>query len=120
MHELTAQQAETRSPLVDFDQWSDLARSNPEAFEARRSKVIDEFIAAMPAHKQHRMRCLQWKIDQVRNQCATPMAACIKLSEMMWDSLIGPGGLNESLHRLRGGDYQTPASARVLEFRSAR
>jgi Protein of unknown function (DUF3135) len=120
MLELKAQQAKPRGPLIDFDQWSDLARSDPEAFEAKRSEVIEEIIAAMPAHKQHRMRCLQWKIDQVRNQCRTPMAACIKLSEMMWDSLVGPGGLNETLERLRGGDYRPPASARILEFRSVR
>ncbi|MCO6413117.1 MAG: DUF3135 domain-containing protein [Thiogranum sp.] len=120
MPELTAQQVDLRSPFIDFDQWSELARRDPAAFEARRSEVIEEIIAAMPAHKQHRMRCLQWKIDQVRNQCATPMAACIKLSEMMWDSLIGPGGLNDTLQQLRSGDYEPPASARVLEFRSVR
>ena len=118
MPELQTQQTETRKPLIDFDHWSDLAKADPEAFEAKRAEVIEEMIRAMPAHKQHRMRCLQWKIDQVRSQCSTPMAACIKLSEMMWDSLIGPGGLNETLERLRSGNYEAPPSARVLEFRS--
>jgi hypothetical protein len=116
MHKLEQQAAEPRKPLIDFDQWSALAKSDPVAFELQRARFIEDTISAMPVHKQQRMRCLQWKIDQVRNQARTPMAACVKLSEMMWESLTGPGGLNEALERLRGGHYESPARAPVLRF----
>jgi len=110
------EQANTQKPLVDFDSWSDLAQSDPEAFEARRSQLIEQLIQGMPAHKQRRMRCLQWKIDQVRARASSPLSACIKLSEMMWDSLLGPGGLREVLERVGYGNFEPPPKARVLDF----
>jgi len=119
MPELQTEQAQTRTPQVDFDNWSELARSDPEAFEARRAEVIEQMIQSMPEHKQQRMRCLQWKIDQVRDRAANPMAACIKLSEMMWDSLVGPGGLREVLDRMGEGNFEPPPKASVLDFQPA-
>ncbi|GMQ89458.1 MAG: hypothetical protein BMS9Abin09_0945 [Gammaproteobacteria bacterium] len=116
MQQLRTEQAKTRDPLIDFEQFSKLAKSDPEAFEAKRAELIEEVIQRMPAHKQHRMRCLQWKIDQVRNQASNPMAACIKLSEMMWDSLVGPGGLREVLERVGERNFEPPPRAGVLEF----
>ena len=120
MQELKTLSAESHKSLVDFDQWASLAKTDPAAFEARRSEVIEDMIQRMPLHKQQRMRCLQWKIDQVRNQASNPMAACIKLSEMMWDSLVGPGGLRETLERVSEGNFQPPPKASVLEFRATR
>jgi len=116
MPELQTEQANTHSPLVDFDTWSELAQSDPEAFEARRAEVIEQMIQRMPVHKQHRMRCLQWKIDQVRARTSNPLSACIKLSEMMWDSLAGPGGLRETLERFGKGSFEPKPKARVLDF----
>ena len=117
MPELQTEQADTRKPLVDFDTWSQLARSDPEAFEARRAEVIEQMIQRMPAHRQQRIRCLQWKIDQVRARAGTPLSACIKLSDMMWDSLAGPGGLREALDGLGQPTRTGSARARVLELK---
>jgi len=116
MQQIKTEQARTHDPLVDFDQFSRLAKSDPEAFEARRAELIEEMIQRLPEHRQQRMRCLQWKIDQVRNQAGNPMAACIKISEMMWDSLVGPGGLQEVLENARSGNFTPPPKASVLEF----
>ena len=116
MPQLQTEQAKTHDSLIDFDQFSKLAKSDPEAFEVKRAEVIEQMIQRMPAHKQQRMRCLQWKIDQVRKQAGNPMAACIKLSEMMWDSLVGPGGLREVLERVGERNFEPPAKASVLEF----
>ena len=120
MPELQTEEANTRKPLVDFDNWSVLAKSDPEAFEARRAEVIEQMIASLPEHKQQRMRCLQWKIDQVRARAGNPLSACIKLSEMMWDSLVGPGGLREVLEGVSQGQVQTPPKAPVLSFERTR
>ena len=116
MPELQTKQANTQKPLVDFDTWSELAQSDPEVFEARRAEIIEQMIQRMPAHKHHHMRCLQWKIDQVRAHAGNPLSACIKLSEMMWDSLAGPGGLHEALDRLGKGNFEPAPKARVLGF----
>jgi hypothetical protein len=120
MPELQKQQPEVQKPLIDFNQWAQLAKSDPEAFEAKRAQLIEETILRMPAHKQQRMRCLQWKIDQVRRQAGNPMAACIKISEMMWDSLAGPGGLQEALERLGAKDVEPLPEATILDFQSVR
>ena len=117
MQELKVEQKQPSDPLIDFDQWAHLAKNDPEAFEAHRTAAIEAAIQRMPAHKQQRMRCLQWKIDQVRDRAANPMAACIKLSEMMWDSLVGPGGLREVLERVGEGSFEPPPKAAVLELR---
>ena len=116
MPELQKEQPKTRKPLVDFDSWSKLARSDPEAFEAKRAQVIEQMIQRMPVHKQQRMRCLQWKIDQVRARASNPLSACIKLSDMMWDSLAGPGGLREALEGLGQRNFEPPPKAGVVDF----
>jgi hypothetical protein len=71
----------------DFDEWLDLLKRDPESFENRRLESIEELIVNAPEDKQHRLRCLQWKIDRVREKMPTPLAACVAISDMMWDSL---------------------------------
>jgi len=71
----------------DFDEWLQLSKTDPSSFESKRLASIEEFIQSVPADKQHRLRCLQWKIDRVREKMPTPLAACVAISDMMWDSL---------------------------------
>ncbi len=85
---------------LDFDCWSSFAQHDPEAFERLRCEAIDELIESAPEHMQQRLRGLQWQIDQVRRQSKTPMDACRRLSDMMWDRLVGEGGLLEALNTL--------------------
>jgi hypothetical protein len=120
MPEIQTQPDKAHRSLIDFDGWAQLAQSDPAAFEEKRARLIEETIQRMPEHKQQRLRCLQWKVDQVRSQCSTPMSACIKLSEMMWDSLVGPGGLKDALERLGTGTAEPLPKAQVLSFRPAR
>ncbi len=105
--------------FFDFESWSELASTDPEAFEARRARAIEEAIQRSTPRSQTRLRRLQWKLDQVRHTSATPMAACIRMNHMMWDRITGPGGLLEIL-----GEGGHPPTARtkadVLQFRHAR
>ena len=84
----------------DFEKWSSLASTDPEAFEQYRKQVINNFIQDLPEEKQQRMRCLQWRVDSIRRLAKTPLAACIEISNMMWDSIKGKNGLLEALHGL--------------------
>ncbi len=102
-----------------FDEWSRLAARDPAGFEERRRAVIADFIEGCPAARRQRLRSVQWRVDRERERSATPLAACIRLSEMMWRSFAGESGLRESLRRLRAGEA-APAnakSAQVLPFR---
>ncbi|MCF6338002.1 MAG: DUF3135 domain-containing protein [Gammaproteobacteria bacterium] len=72
---------------VDFDEMLALAKTDPATFEAKRAEYIESFLTSVPAEKQTRLRGLQWQIDQTRHLARTPMASCIAISRMMWDSL---------------------------------
>ncbi len=91
----------------DFDEWSLLARRDPAAFEARRAALIEDFLSRIPTPGQRRLRGLQFRIDMERRRARTPMAACLRLSSLMWDSLVGARGLRNALATLRR-DASTP------------
>jgi hypothetical protein len=63
-----------------------------------------------------------------RRRAHTPMAACLKLSAMMWDSLLGSQGLKAALDSLLTAELSNPpprqpahtrrsTPARILPFR---
>jgi len=81
----------------DFDSWSTIAREDPERFEMMRNAMVEQLIQQSPDNIKKRMTGLQWLIDQVRNRSANPMAACMCISKMMWDSVLGDHGLLTAL-----------------------
>jgi hypothetical protein len=107
----------------DFSAWAALARHDPHAFEALRQAKVQDLIDRAPARRRRRLEALQWRIDQERNRAATPLDACRRLSGMMWDSVLGRGGLLESLrtpmHEEEGSGASSPAApgSNVLRFR---
>ncbi len=115
-------QQKYRFDLAEFDHWAQQAVSDPDAFEARRSRLIEAFISSVPAERQPRLRGLQWRIDQIRRGSRTPLASCIRISRMMWDSVLGTGGLREVLNIALEGGTRAPSApvgrlrAQVLLF----
>lgn len=107
---------------LDFNAWQDLARRDPAAFEARRREAVQALIERSPSERRERLRCLQWRIDRVRERSHTPMAGCLSLYGMMWDSLLGSGGLAETLREFSGTRCPVPEarSARILHFPAPR
>ncbi|MET0050653.1 MAG: DUF3135 domain-containing protein [Candidatus Thiodiazotropha sp.] len=76
----------------DFDDLLRLAQDDPERFEAVRQKTIATYIETLPDDRQDLMRRLQWRIDQERRN-RTPLSACIRISSLMWENLLGTQGL---------------------------
>ncbi len=89
---------------TDFDGWFDslmqIAKNDPDAFELLRKQMIDEVINEAPEDNRRRLTGLQWRVDQERRLAKTPMGACIRISDMMWESVAGKGGLLEQLNRV--------------------
>ena len=108
-------QIKYRFDLAEFDHWAQMAIADPDAFEARRSHLIEAFISSVPPERQPRLRGLQWRIDQVRRSARTPLASCIRISRMMWDSVLGEGGLHEVLNIALDGRSK-PQSAPVARL----
>ena len=97
----------------DFDEWAEMAREDPTAFEKMRLAAINRCIEDAPDEHRERLRRLQWRIDQERRMARTPMNACLRISRMMWDNILGQGGLRERLVELGGllqGDSSPAAS----------
>jgi len=70
--------------LPDFDTLMSLAQENPQELERIRRDHIEALINSVPAHKQQRLRGLQFQIDAQRDIHAnSPMGASLKISEMM-------------------------------------
>lgn len=87
--------------LPSFDELMQLAKTDPEGLEALRTRLVEELIASAPANYQRRLRGLQFRIDMERLRAHSPMAACIRISNMM----------HESLDRLRDALNQARAVA---------
>ena len=103
-----------------FDDWARLASEDPDSFEAARRLMIDSLIETAPAPVQARLRGLQWQIDHLRTLTPTPLGACVKISNLMWQKLLGPDGLVEHIERLGSGDLppdQPRSSGQVIPLR---
>ena len=103
----------------DFDHWATLARQDPELFETELNSVIEAAIRRAPIQKQHRLRCLQWKLDQIRKTSSTPMVACLVINRLLWDAVAGKNGLVEQLNNLQtpGRQQQIPRNrAEIIPF----
>jgi uncharacterized protein YecE (DUF72 family) len=106
---------------VDFDEMLALAQQDPESFEEKRLEYIEAFLDKIPEEKQRRLRGLQWQIDQTRRLARTPMASCIAISNMMWDSLNHLNTQQRELVKLTTGQAATRSDlerplATVLPF----
>lgn len=87
----------TYAKPFDFDEWKDLAASDPQAFESRRREIIERQICRAPEQLQRRLRGLQWKIDIVRQRYRDPRVSSAKLFDMMWEQVYGRDGFLQAL-----------------------
>jgi hypothetical protein len=81
----------------DFDYWMALAKSDPEAFEKQKREEIGAVINRAPEELQHRLNGLQWSIDAKVKTAKNPMDACLKVYQMMMDSVYEKDGLLDAL-----------------------
>lgn len=106
---------------LDFDRWLELAKSDPDSFEELRSQAIDAAIGRFAQSRQTHLRRVQWRIDRIRERSGTPMAACIAISNMMWDSFHHLNSTYKHLHEQTTArqpvDLAPLPSAKVLAFR---
>ncbi len=106
---------------VDFDALSILAQTDPGSFEVLRTQTIAAAIARAPVAARPRLQRLQWRIDRVREHARTPLAACIRISDMMWRALHDLDRLYQCLDETVNDVSPVPFQvrfprARVLQF----
>lgn len=92
-----------------------MARNDPQGLEALRKSLTEAVIdAASNEIARRRLKGLQFKVDMECEKATTPLAACIRVSEMMCRSLA-------DLHRcmVEPDSYRTDSQAKspaVLRF----
>ncbi len=104
---------------IDFEQWAQLARHDPHAFEQLRHRLLDAYITRSSSAHQDRLRRLQWRIDRLREQASNPMSACVQISNLMWDTFDQLGKAYKDPDILQPEKSPKVAkSAAVLPFKS--
>ncbi len=99
--------------MEDWDKWVELAREDPQKFEQERAAAIEEFIISQSDRSRQRCRRLQWKIDAVRQTSPNSLASCIRIYDMLMDSVYGANGLLEAINLLRGGNGENLRSGKL-------
>ena len=105
-----------RHKLPAFDVLVDMARNDPQKLENLRLKLTSSVIeGAATEQKRKRLEGLQFRVDLERERARSPLAATIKISEMMCHSLA-------DLHRsmvtplVSEEEEQISESAKILNF----
>jgi hypothetical protein len=106
---------EQSSTILEFDEAVKLAKDDPEAFEQYRLDAIEALITSAPEENRQKLRRLQWRIEQERKLAPNPIAACVKLQQMMWDAFTGDHGLVEALENLRNPGLSSNRQLRNAE-----
>lgn len=105
----------------DFDEWVRLAQDDPDAYEDKRKEIIQQVIESTSPEIKRRMQGLQWQIDQIRSTSANPMASCLRISQMMWDSVLGDEGLLKHMEQLNSPDLpqlnKPKTTAKVIKMK---
>jgi hypothetical protein len=107
---------EKSSNKLDFDAAMELARTDPEAFEQFRLDAIEALIASAPARSRQQLRCLQWRIDRERERASSPISACVRIYQMMWDSFAGERGLIDTIRNAQSECPDELHKAKVIAF----
>lgn len=81
----------------DFQEWAQLAKQSPEAFEQKRRETIEAFIADSGAEQRRLGRNLQREIDYEIRRADSPQQALSAISKMMWAQVAFLGEELEAL-----------------------
>jgi len=110
------EQGNTIMARLSFDEWAGLACRDRAAFERARRSTIDAFLATRPPGRRQRLERLQWRIDRERELCSNPLAACVRLSDLMWERFAGPEGLAAAWQCAAQRQPAAERGTRVLSF----
>ena len=77
----------SQQTFPDFDTLMKMAKNNPEQLEHLLREEVNEVIGSASEQHHHRLRGLQFQVDAQRIIAKNPMDSCIRISQMMHQSL---------------------------------
>ena len=108
---MTTSEPRIRRRLPAFDELADLGRRDPDALQRIARLLTDDVIRhAHDAHSRRRLEGLKFRIEMESRRAPNPLAACARLSQMMFESL-------SELHSVLNDGYrkpEAPVSADVI------
>ncbi len=81
----------------DFKEWADLYQADPEAFDARREAVLQNFIDNANPESRKSLEQTLFRIKMIRQRSKSPLQSAIESSKLMWESF---GKLREEVQHL--------------------
>ena len=105
--------------LPSFDELKTMAAERPEELESLRKRMTDEILRQAPEERRRRLEGIVFKINAERQRSKNPMQACIRISQMMMDSV---GELRDALNSMgmpatQRAATEAPRVAEVVPFR---
>ncbi|HDZ58105.1 MAG TPA: DUF3135 domain-containing protein [Pseudomonas xinjiangensis] len=80
--------AQERTKLPSFDELKVMAAERPDELEDLRERMTEEILKDVPEHRRRRLLGLAFRIQMERQRAKNPMHACIRISQMMMDSVV--------------------------------
>ncbi len=106
--------------IPSFDELVAINRHSPADLESLRAALIKDAIEQAPRNTQRRLNGLQFQVDMERRRASNPMAACIRISRMMHESLGELTSLLRPESRERYRAVTTPKeAANVIPLRAS-
>ena len=70
----------------EFEDWANLYKTDPEAFEMRRGAALEAYIQQAPEENRQRLEQTLFRIEMARKTSKSPLQAAINASKLMWES----------------------------------
>ena len=102
----------------NFDEWAELAKSDPAEFEERRQQTLRVAVEQAPARHRRKLEGTLFRIEANRAKAKNPLHHAILASQLMWASFEE---MRASLNQVSGGRPRDPeqAARHSAEHRSA-
>lgn len=106
--------------LPSFDELKAMAAERPEELENLRKRMTDQILSDAPADRRRRLEGIVFKIDAERRRSKNPLQACIRISQMMMDSVtdlrdaVNMLGVSPVVQPIQN---EAPRSADIVEFK---
>ena len=69
-----------------FEQWANLYKTDPDAFEKRRIDALQSLIDQADPEQQSAMGHTLFRIEMTRRVSKSPLQAALKSADLMWES----------------------------------
>jgi hypothetical protein len=93
----------------NFDEWAELAKSDPAEFEERRQQTLRVAIEQAPARHRRRLEGTLFRIEANRAKAKSPLHHAILASQLMWASFEE---MRASLNGVSGTPHQPEKCAK--------